>query len=201
MGSICDVNQEIKTVDGETVVVETTKPGDFVVCNLASLSLGNIDVNDREHLANIVRCAVRALDNVIDLNFYPVSYAGITNQNYRSIGLGVSGYHHMLAKNKIQWESEEHLAFVDSLFEDINFAAVSTSCEIAKEKGSYRFFEGSDWQTGVYFEKRGYSSPRWVGLQKQIRENGMRNAYLMAVAPTGTTSIIAGTTALPPFPM
>ena len=145
MGSICDVNQEIKTVDGETVVVETTKPGDFVVCNLASLSLGNIDVNDREHLANIVRCAVRALDNVIDLNFYPVPYAGITNQNYRSIGLGVSGYHHMLAKNKIQWESEEHLAFVDSLFEDINFAAVSTSCEIAKEKGSYRFFEGSDW--------------------------------------------------------
>ena len=79
--------------------------------------------------------AVRALDNVIDLNFYPVPYAKITNQRYRSIGLGVSGYHHMLAKNKLRWESQEHLDFVDDLFERINFAAITASTELPRRKG------------------------------------------------------------------
>lgn len=81
-----------------------------------------------------MRTVVRALDNVIDLNFYPVPYAKITNHTYRSIGLGVSGYHHMLAKNKIKWQSEEHLAFVDKLFEQINYAAIEASSDYAKEK-------------------------------------------------------------------
>ncbi len=111
-------------VDGETVVVNNSKPGDFVVCNLASLSLGNIDVNNEEELSHIIHVVVRALDNVIDLNYYPIPYAQITNRKYRPIGLGVSGYHHMLTKQGIRFESEEHLEFVDTLFEKINYFAI-----------------------------------------------------------------------------
>ena len=101
-----------------------------------------------------VETAIRALDNVIDLNFYPLEYARLTNQKYRSIGLGVSGYHHMLAKRGIRWESDEHLAFTDAVFEHINYAAVKADTALAQEKGRYALFEGSDWQTGAYFEKR-----------------------------------------------
>lgn len=189
------VSREVKTVNGETVVVTTTKPGDFVVCNLASLSLGTLPVEDEDAMREAVKTAVRALDNVIDLNFYPVAYAGITNARYRAIGLGVHGYHHMLAKRGISWEKEEHIAFADGVFERINYLAVETSSEIAREKGAYPLFPGSDWQTGAYFEKRGYRSDKWRALSEKVRENGMRNAYLIAVAPTSSTSILAGTTA------
>lgn len=195
MSAIEAVDQRIETVDGETVVVTVTKPGDFVVCNLASLSLGNIDVENMQEIMDITRSVVRALDNVIDLNFFPLPYAKINNQQYRPVGLGVSGYHHMLAKHKIRWESEEHLTFVDKVFEDINYAAITASNEIASEKGSYDYFKGSDWQTGTYFEKRDYTSDRWLKLKEDVKEKGLRNAYLMAVAPTSSTSILAGTTA------
>lgn len=195
MSPISTVNTEVKTREGDTVVVSETKAGDFVVCNLASLSLGNLPVQDGAYMRETVRTAVRALDNVIDLNFYPLPYAGITNRKYRSIGLGVSGYHHMLAKNQVGWQSEEHLAFVDDLFEKINFAAIEASADYAEEKGTYSCFEGSDWESGAYFQKRGYESEQWRELARKVREKGMRNAYLLAVAPTSSTSIIAGTTA------
>ena len=195
MSGIKHKNIEIKTEDGDTLVVTTTIPGDFVVCNLASLVLGNIDVNDEKEIDTIVSSAVRALDNVIDLNFYPIPYAQITNSRYRSIGLGASGYHHALAKNGIAWESEEHLNFADKVFERINYAAIKASSQIAKEKGSYSYFEGSDWQTGEYFKKRNYVDEKWKALAEEVKSNGMRNAYLLAVAPTSSTSIIAGTTA------
>ncbi len=195
MKPISTVNIEVKTKDGDTVVVNTTRPGEFVVCNLASLSLGHLPVKDKAYMREVVRTAVRALDNVIDLNFYPVPYAKLTNKKYRAIGLGVSGYHHMLAKNSIKWESEEHLDFVDKIFENINYAAIEASCDLAVEKGSYSLFEGSDWQTGAYFEKRGYEGEEWESLKKKVAAAGMRNAYLLAIAPTGSTSILAGTTA------
>jgi len=195
MSEIKHKSIEIKTEDGDTLVVTTTIPGDFVVCNLASLVLGNIDLNDEKEIDTIVSSAVRALDNVIDLNFYPIPYAQITNSRYRSIGLGASGYHHALAKNGIAWESEEHLNFADKVFERINYAAIKASSQIAKEKGSYSYFEGSDWQTGEYFKKRNYVDEKWKALAEEVKSNGMRNAYLLAVAPTSSTSIIAGTTA------
>ncbi|WP_301204871.1 ribonucleoside-diphosphate reductase subunit alpha [uncultured Dubosiella sp.] len=195
MAPIETVSTEIVTEEGDTVVVNTTRPGDFVVCNLASLSLGRIPVDDDKALFDVVQTVVRALDNVIDLNFYPLPYAKITNRTYRSLGLGVSGYHHMLAKHKIAWESEKHLEFVDALFEKINYAAISASCQLAAEKGRYALFEGSDWQTGAYFDKRGYTGPAWDALKEKVSVQGMRNAYLLAIAPTSSTSIIAGTSA------
>ena len=195
MSEIESVSTEVKTDDGDTVVVRASKPGDFVVCNLASLSLGHLSLENESELTDVVRTVVRALDNVIDINFYPLPYAKITNQRYRSLGLGVSGYHHALAVRGIKWESQEHLDFVDKVFETINRAAVEASSDIAKQKGSYKYFEGSDWQTGEYFIKRGYTSPEWNALAAKVKEQGMRNAYLLAIAPTSSTSIIAGTTA------
>ena len=185
----------IKSKEGDDIIVEKTKCGDFVVCNLASLCLGNFDVDNQDALKSVVETAIRALDNVIDINLYPLEYAKLTTKKYRSIGLGVSGYNHLLAKKKIYWESEEHLNYVDSLFENINYYAIEASNKLAIEKGKYSLFDGSEWDNGNYFFSRNYVSERWVNLAKSVHDYGMRNGYLLAVAPTSSTSIIAGTTA------
>ncbi|WP_134686612.1 ribonucleoside-diphosphate reductase subunit alpha [Brevibacillus migulae] len=183
------ISEEVE--DGE--IVTRQKPGDFVVCNLSSLNLGR--VNSFEDIARIVPIQMRMLDNVIDLNFYPVKQAQQTNKKYRAVGLGTSGYHQYLAQNGVKWESEEHIEVADKLYEEISYHAIKASMEISKEKGHYPVFEGSEWQTGEYFAQRGYESERWQELRKQVAENGMRNAWTFAVAPTGTTSLIAGSTA------
>ena len=194
--SISDIKTKVvKTKDGDDVVVEEAKSGDFVVCNLASLCLGNIDVDDNAKLETTIETAIRALDNVIDINMYPLEYASLTTKKYRSIGLGVSGYNHLLAKKKIRWESEEHIQYADKLFEKINFYSIKASNELAKEKGKYSLFEGSDWQNGNYFSLRGYTSSEWIDLMRSVQEYGIRNGYILAIAPTSSTSIIAGTSA------
>lgn len=185
----------IKSKEGDDIIVEKSKCGDFVVCNLASLCLGNFDLDNQDTLKSVVETAIRALDNVIDINLYPLEYAKLTTQKYRSIGLGVSGYNHLLAKKKIYWESEEHLNYVDTLFENINYYAIEASNKLAIEKGKYSLFDGSEWDNGNYFASRNYVSERWVNLAKSVHDYGMRNGYLLAVAPTSSTSIIAGTTA------
>lgn len=186
---------EVIHINDEDVVVEKSVAGDFVVCNLASLTLGHIDVKNDEELRHIIHVVVRALDNVIDLNYYPIPYAKITNQRYRPIGLGTSGYHHMLAKMGIPFESDEHLEFVDQLYEKINYYALEASMHLSKEKGSYQYFKESDYDNGQYFQKRQYQNEKWQQLSKDIHQYGLRNGYLLAVAPTSSTSIIAGTTA------
>ena len=186
---------EVIEVAGEKIIIEKTVPGDFVVCNLASLTLGRFDVTDDKILKHTIEVVVRALDNVIDLNYYPIPFAKITNQKYRAIGLGTSGYHHMLVKQGISFESDEHLEFIDKLYEKINYFALTASCNLAKEKGSYDLFQGSDFETGTYFKKRNYQSEAWEMLKKDIQEYGLRNGYLLAIAPTSSTSIIAGTSA------
>ena len=193
MSAAEEISEEVISQDGDKIIVTKVKPGDFVVCNLASLNLGRIKVEDFEELDTVCTSAVRALDNVIALNFFPVEDAKVNNYRYRPIGLGVSGYHHMLATRHISWESEEHLDFVDKVFEDINYSAIKASMQNAKEKGAYEYFEGSEWQTGEYFSSRNYTSARWQELKAQVQEHGMRNGYLLAVAPTASTSIVAGT--------
>lgn len=195
MSAAESISTEIRTADGDPIVVRTTRPGDLVVCNLASLSLGHLPLENETQMQEKVATVIRALDNVIDLNLYPVPYAEITNRRYRSIGLGVSGYHHALALRGIRWESEAHLKFMDEVFERINRAAIQASTDLATEKGCYAAFEGSDWQTGAYFTKRGYTSEAWQHLAARVATQGMRNAYLLAIAPTSSTSILAGTTA------
>ncbi|MNO86169.1 Ribonucleoside-diphosphate reductase subunit alpha [compost metagenome] len=185
--------EEIVDENGDKIVIEKTKSGDFVVCNLSSLVLGNIEVLNEEELEYVVETQIRAMDNVIDLNYYSVPFAEVTNKRYRAIGLGTSGYHHMLANNKIGWTSDEHETFADKVYENINYFSIKASMNIAKEKGYYEYFKGSDWDNGDYFELREYNSPRWKELKQEVKLQGMRNGYLIAVAPNGSTATIAGT--------
>ena len=187
------MQSEIKDENGDKIIIEKTKSGDFVVCNLSSIVLGNMNVLDDEELSYIVETQIRAMDNVIDLNYYSVPYAEVTNKKYRGIGLGTSGYHHMLANNKIHWNADSHKAFADKIYEKINYYAIKASMNIAKEKGKYDEFDGSDWQNGDYFKLRNYNSKEWNELSSDIKKYGMRNGYLMAVAPNGSTATIAGT--------
>ncbi|MEG0134230.1 MAG: ribonucleoside-diphosphate reductase subunit alpha, partial [Clostridium sp.] len=184
---------EIIDEDGNKIIIERTKSGDFVVCNLSSLVLGNIDVNNKQELEYVVETQIRAMDNVIDLNYYAVPFAKVTNEKYRGVGLGTSGYHHMLSKNKIGWMSESHYQFADRVYEDINYFAIKASLNIAKEKGKYQGFNGSDFDNGNYFSLRGYDSDRWESLKDEVKKYGIRNGYLLAIAPNGSTATIAGT--------
>lgn len=181
-------------LDQEEDVIQKIHPGDFVVCNLASIVLGHIDLKNEKELQEVVMTLVRAMDNVIDLNYYPILFAKKTNEKYRALGLGTSGYHHILVKEGIDWESNNHLEFANNLYEKINFYAIKASNQIAKEKGFYPVFKGSSWDTGEYFEQRGYNSKEWILLKEDVKKYGIRNGYLMAVAPTGSTATIAGTT-------
>jgi ribonucleoside-diphosphate reductase alpha chain len=193
MSSMEIQKSEIVDTNGDIVIIEKTKPGDFVVCNLSSIVLGNVEVKNDEELGYVVETQIRAMDNVIDLNYYSVPFAEVTNKKYRSIGLGTSGYHHMLANNLIHFTEDKHKDFVDDVYERINYHAIKASMNIAKEKEEYSYFEGSDWDTGKYFDLRGYSSDKWNNLRGEVKENGMRNGYLIAVAPNGSTATIAGT--------
>ncbi|KGX87372.1 ribonucleoside-diphosphate reductase subunit alpha [Pontibacillus litoralis] len=183
--------EEQYTQDGKIITVKN--PGDFVVCNLSSINLGRAVLE--EVLERLIPIQVRMLDNVIDLNRIPVIQAEITNQNYRGIGLGTFGWHHLLALKGIRWESDEAVSYADTLYEHIAYLTIEASKELAKEKGAYPHYEGSKWQTGAYFTDRGYTCDKWSQLQAEVQQYGVRNGYLMAVAPNSSTSIIAGSTA------
>lgn len=183
--------EEEKVEDGKILIYK--KPGDFVVCNLSSVSLAKSVADDV--LERVIKIQVRMLDNVIDINEIPVLQAQITNKNYRGIGLGTFGWHHLLALKGIKWESEEAVEYCDTLYETIAYLTISASLDLAKEKGVYPYFEGSDWSTGQFFEKRQYAGERWGKLAEEVKQHGIRNGYLMAVAPNSSTSILAGSTA------
>lgn len=182
----------------DDTIITRSKPGDFVVCNLSSINLGRA-VPDGV-LERLIPIQVRALDNVIDLNTIEVPQAQRTNQRYRGIGLGTFGWHHLLALKGIEWETEQAVEYADDIYETIAYLTIKATMELAKEKGAYPLFEGSDWQTGAYFEQRGYldgggMSRLWSELMHEVAEHGLRNGYLMAVAPNASTSVIAGSTA------
>jgi ribonucleoside-diphosphate reductase alpha chain len=183
--------EEERMEDGKIIIYK--KPGDFVVCNLSSINLGRA-VPDNV-LERLIPIQIRMLDNVIDINNIEVLQAQHTNKRYRAIGLGTFGLHHLLALKGIRWESEEAIAFNDELYEKINYLAIKASLELAKEKGAYSLFKGSEWESGEFFARRHYDSPAWQELAQDVQTHGIRNAYLFAIAPTGSTSIIAGSTA------
>jgi len=181
-------------------IVTTKQAGDFVVCNLSSINLGRAvtaapDLLTSDVLERLVPIQVRMLDNVIDLNQLPVPQATITNRKYRAIGLGTFGWHHLLALQQIEWNGVQAEEYADTLYERINYLTIQASMTLAKEKGRYSAFVGSDWQNGEYFRARDYDSPAWRELAAQVGVNGLRNGWLMAVAPNMSTAQIAGSTA------
>ena len=177
----------------DDIIRQEYRSGDLVVCNLSSINLGRADTVEK--LKDVIPIQVRMLDDVIAMNNLPLEQALRTNMRYRAIGIGISGYHQHLVKKGIAWESEAHLTYMDKLFEEINYLAIRSSMELAREKGAYPLFRGSDWDTGEYFRIRNYESDRWKQLADEVHRNGLRNGYLMAIAPTGSTSVIAGSTA------
>ena len=188
-------------------IVEKEKVnGATAVCNLASVNLSRI--NTKEEIDRIVPTAIRALDNVIDLNFYPMEKVKRTNMRSRSIGLGVMGEAQMLAEQKIVWGSQEHFDKIDEIMEAVSYNAISSSSDLALEKGKYPEFEGSKWSQGIMphdhanaevlnlIDRGGLFAPtyEWDELRKKVKAQGIRNGYLMAIAPTSSISILTGTT-------
>lgn len=186
--------------NGDIEIVK--QPGDTVVCNLASINLGLVyEDNDLE---NVIPYTVRMLDNIIDLNFYPVKETEITNKEYRAIGIGVSNYHYYLVKKDIKFESEEHIYEAERLFEKIAYYTIKASNNLAKERGYYSKFKGSDWENGIFFGRsilenhaesvKNKNNFDWIKLGEDVKKYGLRNAYLLALMPTGSTSLIIGAT-------
>lgn len=176
--------------------------GDTAVCNLASINLSK--VNTKEDIQRVVPIVIRMLDNVIDLNFYPNRKVKSTNSKTRAIGLGVMGEAEYLASNFIEWGSDTHLEKIDYIMENISYYAIEASCNLSKEKGSYVEFKGSNWSKGIFpidlanknakdLIKREFSCD-WNKLREDVIQYGMRNGYLMAIAPTSSISILTGTT-------
>ncbi|WP_082707524.1 ribonucleoside-diphosphate reductase subunit alpha [Planococcus kocurii] len=188
--SATTIVKEYTDEDGNLVMIR--KPGDFVVCNLSSINLPRAVKADV--LARLVPIQTRMLDNVIDLNTISVGQAEATNKKYRAIGLGTFGWHHLLALEGIHWESEKAVEFADKLYEEIAYQTIRASMQLAEEKGAFSQFSGSEWHTGEYFERRNYTSERWNDLQQQVATTGVRNGWMMAVAPNSSTAKIGGST-------
>lgn len=188
--SATQIVKEYVDDDGNIIIVR--KSGDFVVCNLSSIHLPNaVKANVLERL---IRIQVRMLDNVIDINTISVGQAEITNKKFRAIGLGTFGWHHLLAIKGIEWESEQAVSYADELYETIAYYTIQSSMELAKEKGAYSKFHGSEWETGEYFVRKGYDSMKWLTLKEKVQKYGVRNGWMMAIAPNSSTAKIGGST-------
>ncbi|GAA0606860.1 ribonucleoside-diphosphate reductase subunit alpha [Virgibacillus siamensis] len=180
-------------VEAEDTIVQKYKSGDYVVCNLSSINLGRAVPDDV--LEKLIPIQVRMLDNVIDINTLPIKQTRLTNRKYRAIGLGTFGWHHLLAKKGIHWETDDAVAYADQLYEKIAYLSIRESMELSREKGSYPAFAGSKWASGSYFSEKNYTGAAWDELKAEVATYGIRNGYLMAVAPNSSTSMIAGSTA------
>ena len=188
------------------VVEKEADAGLTAVCNLASVNLSKI--NSQEDIERVVPVAVRMLDNVIDLNFYPLGKVKQTNMKNRAIGLGVMGEAQMLATRQIHWGSDEHLRLIDEVMEMVSFNAISASSDLAVEKGEYPNYEGSKWSHGIMpidvankeaiklVDRGGLFGTiyNWDDLRAKVKKQKMRNGHLMAIAPTSSISILIGTT-------
>ena len=181
---------------------EKVEDGKTAVCNLASINLSKI--NSKEDIERVVPTAIRMLDNVIDLNFYPIKSTKLTNVDNRAIGLGVMGEAQMLAESYIEFGTEQHLQKIDEILEYISFNVIKSSSNLAKEKGTYPSYENSLWSKGILpidtANKEALNlinrdlNCDWNELKKIVKNQGMRNGYLMAIAPTSSISILSGTT-------
>jgi len=193
-----------------TEITLNTSSEETAVCNLGSVNLSNHIKNgqlDSQKIKETVTTAMRMLDNVININFYPTEEAERSNMRHRPVGLGVMGFQDALFKLDINFEEEEAIEFADKSMEIISYYAIRGSALLAKERGSYKTFRGSKWDRGVLpidtvdilEEERGEEVPLsretrmdWDKIRDLISKHGMRNSNTMAVAPTATISNIAG---------
>ncbi|WP_168915139.1 ribonucleoside-diphosphate reductase subunit alpha [Microcella flavibacter] len=208
------INNNTGTIHLSNLCTEICLPQDrdnISVCNLASINLSRHIENGRIDFAKIeesARLAVRQLDNLIDITVSSVDEADHANQNNRAIGLGVMGFTDVVEKLGFSYESEEAFDLIDEIMEHVSYAAIDESTELAKERGSYANFEGSRWSQGLVpldtidlteadrgLEVQVNRTTRldWDALRAKVK-GGMRNATLMAIAPTASIGLVAGTT-------
>ncbi|WP_458187699.1 ribonucleoside-diphosphate reductase subunit alpha [Haladaptatus sp. NG-WS-4] len=195
-----------------TEITLNTSTDETAVCNLGSVNLAR-HVDDcgleREQLANTVKTAMRMLDNVVDLNFYPTENSERSNMRHRPVGLGVMGFHDALLQQGIPMQSERAVEFAGETQEFVSYHTILNSSRLARERGTYESYEGSKWSRGLLpqdtvallAEERGHEIPvefeerlDWERVREHVDDHGMRNSNTMAVAPTATISTIAGTT-------
>ncbi|MGS1077179.1 ribonucleoside-diphosphate reductase subunit alpha [Pseudoxanthomonas beigongshangi] len=183
-----------------TEILEITSAEETAVCNLGSINLarhfdeyGDFDF---ERLAETVRLAVRQLDRVIDLNFYPIESARRGNLRWRPVGLGCMGLQDVFFRKRLAFDSAEARALSQKIAETIYFHALETSCELAEERGRHPSFADTRASAGeLQFDAWNVApqdGARWDALRARIRENGLRNSLLIAIAPTATIASIAG---------
>ena len=193
-----------------TEITLNTSAEETAVCNLGSINLPRHVVDgqlDRKLLRKTVRLAMRMLDNVIDLNFYPTPEAANANRRHRPVGLGIMGVQDALYELGLAFDSDEAVAFSDETMEYIAYHAILSSSELAKEQGAYASYHGSKWDRGLFpidtlsllEEERGMSTgiPKtgrldWTPVREHVKKYGMRNSNCMAIAPTATISNISG---------
>jgi ribonucleoside-diphosphate reductase alpha chain len=193
-----------------TEILLNTSAEETAVCNLGSLNLAaHIDGGgiDRTALANTVRTAMRMLDNVIDINFYPTPEGRTANLKHRPVGLGLMGFQDALYKLQIPYASEAAVEFADRSTELISYHAILASTELARERGPYPTFKGSKWDNGLLpidtialleQERGGHlrmdrtARLDWRAVREAVRHHGMRNSNTMAIAPTATIANITG---------
>ncbi len=194
-----------------TEITLNTSADETAVCNLGSILIDNhLEENgaiDHTKLRETIRTAVRMLDNVIDINFYPTDAAKTANSRHRPIGLGVMGLGYALYRKGIAFASKEAVEFNDEFMEAVAYYAYEASSDLAAEKGTYSTYKGSKWDRGLLpqdtvdllAKERGMEVdvPRggkmdWSGLRAKIAKNGMRNSNVLAIAPTATISNIMG---------
>ncbi|MBX2866562.1 ribonucleoside-diphosphate reductase subunit alpha [Candidatus Kaiserbacteria bacterium] len=193
-----------------TEITLNTSEEETAVCNLGSVNYKEHVVNGRFDEAKVretVTTAMRMLDNVIDLNFYPTKEAKNSNMKHRPVGLGIMGFQDALYMLDIPFASEKCVEFADSSMEMISHAAILASSELARERGAYESFAGSKWDRGLLpvdtiallEEERGMKTDAtrterldWSAVRESVQKHGMRNSNCMAIAPTATISNIAG---------
>lgn len=190
-------SRDFKEDIDENSGVRKVNLGEVHTCNLVSLNLAEIE---REELEKNVSIAVRILDNTIDLTKTPIKESDKHNKNYRAIGVGTMGLADYLAREYMIYE--ESILEIDELFEEIALYSLKSSALLAKERGSYPMFKGSQWDRGVFFQKyekwyleNSKYSQKWKEVFELVKEYGIRNGELTAVAPNTSTSLLMGSTA------
>ncbi|MCA8987518.1 MAG: ribonucleoside-diphosphate reductase subunit alpha, partial [Planctomycetaceae bacterium] len=193
-----------------TEILLNTSEGETAVCNLGSVNLKAHIIDGRLDLSLLqetVTTAMRMLDNVIDINYYPTAEAGNANKRHRPVGLGLMGFQDALLAQGLSYSSPEAVEFADHSMEAISYFAILASSELARERGTYSSYTGSKWDRGLLpidslallEQERGQSidvnrssQMNWESVREHVRQFGMRNSNCMAIAPTATISTIIG---------
>lgn len=182
-----------------TEILEVTSSRETAVCNLGSINLGSHYENGEfnfEKLAHTVKTAVKYLDRVVDINFYPIPTSLESNNRWRPVGLGCMGLQDLFFKMRVPFDSPEARAISKKIAEEIYFHALTTSCELAKESGPHASFSETRAAQGEFqFDSWGVEvedKKRWDALREEVKKHGLRNSLMIAIAPTATIASIVG---------